>query len=89
MGVESRATEVQGLRRAVERHLQVVIRQRAYEIGQQASRRRRRAFGGDLRGNDLSDADLKIRRGERKAVRGCLDEDVVEDRQRRPARDGP
>src|SRR4029077_14387219 len=86
--VEPGAAQAERLTRRIERHLEVLVWKGADEIGQQSRWSCGRALHGNLCRDELANANLKVRGGERQAFRRGLDEDVVEDRQSRPAGDG-
>ena len=68
VGVESRAAQVERLRRRIERQLEVIVRKRAHKVGEQPRGCGRRAFRGDLGGDDFANANLEVGRGEGQAL---------------------
>ena len=89
VGVEAAAAETQGLGGEVELERQFLVGQGRDEVGEQPGGDGGAALVGDLRRHHLSDSDLEVGGGQGKALVGCLDEDVVEDRQGRSCRDRP
>ena len=67
----------------------VAWRQRVDEVGQELGRDRGRAVLVDLAGDPVGDPDLEVRGRQLEAGILGLEQDVGQDRQRAPARDGP